>query len=969
MALDSINDSFKREMPKDLDDDYIKDTIAERDAIPLYIRYAGMRCYVLDRGDGQAEYYILKAGSLDDLSDNTKWEPLASAPEPTVTNAKYIIYGGAEWSGTGLVFNTSEIQYDYYGTIDIIAPDSVTLDDGDAEDRFDIIAVKQDTNSIAVLKGIPSDNPLFPEIPEEYIAIQPVLVKTGATTPDITQIAVYQENEEWVTSTLGTLTGTVDFEATADPIIGSKYVKVAACNRNAIIVFTSNTGNVLYADAQLLTLKIRVTSVIPSNANLVLRNRFNGNNSGTAVSLNSLGFNPTLINSVQSIVIPTSYFNAAQGNGLSLQLIHGSVNLNMSWDLDNILFSLGQAPVPPPEPPSGDVIQSITITTANTTVNLENGNIIYANAQADSEIDVTNIVVGKKYSFIFSMPAPTTRAITFNTDRFYADGGFDPVELTTGYVVAKEVVVVECIGLTATALALRARSDVKIEEGGITNIIQNSQYVQQVSYVDTTGDDETGKVNDSDFPFASIKAAVDSLTAAICSIRIGTGVYECPVEVLQDIDPRVQSLTMESHATTINATADFVKANQTTLYEFRFFGSNTDIVSGYFGFAIEGSNIYNLELVTKNITGNQSGLVLIHPGFNNVVINGNLTGGTGTGTALTIRGANNSKVYITGDISSSGSGQFSNCIDVRQVKGNLDISWGGTLYTTNLTDFRSNAIRFDSFNSSSNVTFKGNILDDKPSQFLGTILILHNFGNFSHEGNITVTSGNIIRVQQNHTNKCSLSFKGELKALDGRILYSEGTLRDMDVYFDLKDSSFASQGFYLAGAIRLHLNGNITGSGGETSLFAFPAIVPDNIKIFIDDVTFEASEITVPIISPATVTSGTANIKVLGTLRSNSTEEIPEYAGLIWLTDLTANPGNNYQLHNYIFEADVENEYVVPNRPFVEVKVNGISYSESEYTLVAIDANTQTFSWDENEFELEVGDVISILYNGTEVII
>lgn len=534
---------------------------------------------------------------------------------------------------------------------------------------------------------------------------------------------------------------------------------------------------------------------------------------------------------------------------------------------------------------SGDVIQTVTASTAATIVNLATGNIVYVNVQADTEIDLTNIVPGKKYSFILTMQGPPTKTVTFNTTRFKAAGPFADVVLSTGVLIDQECVIVDIIGVTVSFANLRSRSDLDIS---VSSIIQQSQYVQQVSYVDsTTGSDTTGSVNDPSLPFETIKAAVDSLTAAICSIRIGAGVHECPVEVLQDIDPRVQSLTMESAATTINATENFIKANQTTLYDFSFFGKSTDINAGNFAVGIEGSNIYKFEMVVNNLHGDSSPLVLIHPGFNNVVINGNVSGGTVSGGGITIRDAANSEIFIRGNITSAGNSQFSNCIDVRNVKGNLNVTWGGVLSTTLLTDWRSNAIRFDSNNISSDIKFKGNIVDDKPSQYLGTILILGNFNNFTHEGDITVSNGTIVRLSQNFSNKCSLSFKGKLTALAGEIFRCDGVSRNVDVYFNLNDSSFTTNGFALIGAVNLFLNGRVIGVGTVNSLFQFPATVPANINVFVDDLTFEGSTDTVPLVLPATVTSGTASIKVNGTLRTNSTVEVPAYAGLQWLTDIT----------------------------------------------------------------------------------
>lgn len=271
----------------------------------------------------------------------------ATAPTP---NTKGIVYGGAEWSGTGLVFNTSVVKYSYYGFVGTIDPDTVTLDNGDSEDRFDIIAVDANNSTIVVIKGTPSPDPTFPAVGEEQIMLQPVLVKAGATTPDVTQEIVYRNNVEWTGSTAGTITGTVDFADTTNPYAGSTITRVHECNRDAIVVYTKPSGNIQYSDFTLFTMRVRLPVGLPAGVTFTLRNMQNGNNSGTAINLANHGLNPAAVNSWQLITIPTSLFNSPWGNGISFRMVIGSVNTEMSWDMDNILFSEGEAPPPPPGP-------------------------------------------------------------------------------------------------------------------------------------------------------------------------------------------------------------------------------------------------------------------------------------------------------------------------------------------------------------------------------------------------------------------------------------------------------------------------------------------------------------------------------------------------------------------------------------------------------------------------------------------
>lgn len=289
---------------------------------------------------------------------------------------KYIISGGAAWSGTALIYSVSDVHYRYYDDEGTTAATTVTLDNGDAEDRFDIICVDASTNTIKVVKGAPDVNPIFPLIPEEYIALQPVSVKANATTPDVNQEIVYLNHVEWNTSTSGGMTGTVDFDSTNSPVAGSVCVAIDGCKRATTIHFKKPSGNVLYTEFSLLSLYIRVRSNIPAGTGLVLRNRKAGNNSGSAVNLKNYGFNAALKNSWQLIVIPTSLFNAPYGgNELSLQMQPGNVNLLMDWDIDNISLSDG---LPPPAPPGAeiDVLENGVLKATTDAIDFVDGEII-----------------------------------------------------------------------------------------------------------------------------------------------------------------------------------------------------------------------------------------------------------------------------------------------------------------------------------------------------------------------------------------------------------------------------------------------------------------------------------------------------------------------------------------------------------------------------------------------------------------
>lgn len=76
------------------------------------------------------------------------------------------------------------------------------------------------------------------------------------------------------------------------------------------------------------------------------------------------------------------------------------------------------------------------------------------------------------------------------------------------------------------------------------------------------------------------------------------------------------------------------------------------------------------------------------------------------------------------------------------------------------------------------------------------------------------------------------------------------------------------------------------------------------------------------------------------------------------------------ELHTYSYEIAIDGEqiFTVPNRQIVVFRINGVAYID--YSLSAPSGDTQTLTWDGiAAFGLAIGDVIEVLYNGTEVII
>ena len=137
-----------------------------------------------------------------------------------------LLSGAAAYSGTGLIFDVSDLTYIIDGNFYSSAATQVTLSNGDPSNgRFDAI-VADDTGTVSVVAGTPAPTPSTPTLSPEQVLVQYVLVGTNATTPNITTEYVYREGSspDWTGATSGT-NNTADFSSTTPtPFQGTECV-------------------------------------------------------------------------------------------------------------------------------------------------------------------------------------------------------------------------------------------------------------------------------------------------------------------------------------------------------------------------------------------------------------------------------------------------------------------------------------------------------------------------------------------------------------------------------------------------------------------------------------------------------------------------------------------------------------------------------------------------------------------------
>lgn len=137
-----------------------------------------------------------------------------------------LLSGAAAYSGTGLIFDVSDLTYIIDGNFYSSAATQVTLSNGDPSNgRFDAI-VADDTGTVSVVAGTPAPTPSTPTLSPEQVLVQYVLVGTNATTPNITTEYVYREGSspDWTGATNGT-NNTANFSSTTPtPFQGTECV-------------------------------------------------------------------------------------------------------------------------------------------------------------------------------------------------------------------------------------------------------------------------------------------------------------------------------------------------------------------------------------------------------------------------------------------------------------------------------------------------------------------------------------------------------------------------------------------------------------------------------------------------------------------------------------------------------------------------------------------------------------------------
>ena len=209
-------------------------TYSDMFALQTYLRKWQIIVGVWDDGDPSKNgLYALRYNKTSTIiSDNGNWERIDIPMRLSI-----ILRGGnVVWSGTGLIFIVSPVEYLIRGEYFLI-PDETSIELATANqihDRFDTFYV-DDQGNIGVITGVASEDPVIPSVdPDTQLFLTSVLVRAGMETPEVNNLIIYDENEEWTGSNSG---ATVQFNATINPSRGNIHVDVTNIFNNNSLIF------------------------------------------------------------------------------------------------------------------------------------------------------------------------------------------------------------------------------------------------------------------------------------------------------------------------------------------------------------------------------------------------------------------------------------------------------------------------------------------------------------------------------------------------------------------------------------------------------------------------------------------------------------------------------------------------------------------------------------------------------------
>ena len=292
-------------------------------------------------------------------------------------SGKFLISGGAIWSGTGLVYNVSNLSY-YFNGNKTASSTSITLDASDAtNNRFDVIVVNE-AGVISNITGQATANPIVPTIPNDKLLVSIIFVEKGTLQPTVTQEVIYLDNPttNWTFGTFNTglpTTGTIDFSNTTSPKQGTHVLSANTDYRLGARFTKSSAFNPKSYNTLQVWVRFTGTNVDSNKSLNVSFEDASNNIIGNTVNLFNYGLLRNTLSTWQLILIPISAFGniPISANGLRMIMEGGTLGVTRQWDIDLMLLSTIIS-----NSTNGITVPLSSITPATTSNSIDNQNLL-----------------------------------------------------------------------------------------------------------------------------------------------------------------------------------------------------------------------------------------------------------------------------------------------------------------------------------------------------------------------------------------------------------------------------------------------------------------------------------------------------------------------------------------------------------------------------------------------------------------
>jgi len=216
---------------------------------------------------------------------------------------------------------------------------TVTLDAADASNpRIDLI-VATDSGTITKVTGTAAATPVAPDVPDGQVKLRQVTVAALATEPQLTTTVIYDEDDDWTTTSDGTWTDA----STNDAHNGTKSMEFASAASSDQMVLDAGSGQDI-SDIDTFEFFIKSGGVWPGRKKLRLQllNASDVVKSNNVIVKNgTYGFDSSNTTDWQPVSIPKSAFNPSTNTIQKLKIEVRGGGATISGFIDDLKMHEG----------------------------------------------------------------------------------------------------------------------------------------------------------------------------------------------------------------------------------------------------------------------------------------------------------------------------------------------------------------------------------------------------------------------------------------------------------------------------------------------------------------------------------------------------------------------------------------------------------------------------------------------------